>query len=77
MFVNSPATLSGERNRLKRQISEMEKAAKAAFGDCSELQKWCEISRYCCGEVPASPSLILASLRRPFSSASKAISALF
>jgi hypothetical protein len=39
LFVDSQATIAAHRNKHKQQISEMEKAAKAAFECCRALRK--------------------------------------
>ena len=59
----------------QRQITEMERAAKAA--EIHRVAHFCETTRnYCCWSM-LSPSLIFAALRRLLISASKAIWALF
>ncbi|ACY87054.1 hypothetical protein STM14_0536 [Salmonella enterica subsp. enterica serovar Typhimurium str. 14028S] len=76
LFVNSAATIAGRRKTNKRQFSEMEKAAKAAFVGYNVLQFFAKrLDDYCCSR--ASPILIFASLRRLLISASKTICALF
>ncbi|EPF19132.1 hypothetical protein HMPREF0201_00860 [Cedecea davisae DSM 4568] len=44
MYVDSEATLQERRNSNKRQYSKMEKAAKAAFGNYTALQKFASIT---------------------------------
>ncbi|NTZ49633.1 hypothetical protein FDX01_21070 [Citrobacter sp. wls613] len=76
LFVNSGITIARWRTADKWQNSEMEKAAKAAFGVYNFLQFFAKRLDYCCCSS-ASPTLIFAALRRLLISASKTICALF